>query len=223
MSNIRLFSYTQPAEEFREHFSTASELIAFCARVSNPANQYNNETSDKLIDYLQEHKHWSPFEMAHATLEITTTRDISHQIIRHRSFAFQEFSQRYANPVKELEFWYSEARLQDSKNRQNSIETEDKELHRMWMEYQAKVIDTATEAYHWAVSNGLAKEVARKVLPEGLTVTRLYMSGSIRSWIHYVEVRSDPSTQKEHREIAVNVAKAIAKIFPMEQYVHEQA
>lgn len=219
---VKLVGYTQPAEEFKEDFSSAKELIAFCARVSNPSNQFNTDTADKLLKYLLKHKHFSPFEMASATIEIETTRDIARQILRHRSFAFQEFSQRYADPTKDLSFVIRQARLQDAKNRQNSINldlttTEHRELSRIWMEKQQDVIRAATEAYTWAVTNGIAKEQARVVLPEGNTMSRLYMQGTIRSFIHYIEVRKDESTQAEHRDIAIAVANAISKIFDYEQ------
>jgi thymidylate synthase (FAD) len=215
---VKLVGYTQPAEEFKDDFNSAKELIAFCARVSNPSNQFNNDTADKLLKYLLKHKHFSPFEMASATIEIETTRDIARQILRHRSFAFQEFSQRYADPVEDLSFMVRQARLQDTKNRQNSIvldltNPEHREINKLWFEKQQEVIRTATAAYTWAVTNGIAKEQARVVLPEGNTMSRLYMQGSIRSFIHYVEVRSDQSTQAEHREIALAVAQAISKIF----------
>ena len=217
---VKLVGYTQPSEEFKEHFSNAKELIAFCSRVSNPSNQYNNETADKLINYLLKHKHFSPLEMASITLEVETTRDIARQFLRHRSFTFQEFSQRYADPTKDLDFVIREARLQDNKNRQNSIILEDsaenRELQRLWNEQQQAVIRAAKQAYTWAISNGIAKEQARCVLPEGNMGSRLYVQGSIRSWIHYIEVRTDPSTQKEHRELAMEIAKVIAKIFPVE-------
>lgn len=215
---VKLVGYTQPAEEFKDDFNSAKELIAFCARVSNPSNQFNNDTADKLLKYLLKHKHFSPFEMASATIEIETTRDIARQILRHRSFAFQEFSQRYADPVEDLSFVLREARLQDTKNRQNSIvvdtDTEDNRfLIAEWNRRQQQVIDLAKENYKWAVEAGIAKEQARAVLPEGNTMSRLYMQGTIRSFIHYVEVRSDQSTQAEHREIALAVAQAISKIF----------
>jgi len=222
--NVRLVSFTAPCIDDLPLDSDVLDLIAFCARVSNPSNQLNTGTSDKLIEYLIKHKHWSPFEMADATLEIETTRDISHQIIRHRSFSFQEFSQRYADPTQALDFEFSEARLQDTKNRQNSIETDDMDLHDGWRTLQQETLNTALKAYEWAIERGIAKEVARKVLPEGLTQTRLYMKGSIRSWLHYLEVRTDPSTQKEHREVALACAQAIAEIFPMIQNsVHSDA
>lgn len=217
---VKLVGYTQPSEEFKEHFSNAKELVAFCSRVSNPSNQYNNETADKLINYLLKHKHFSPLEMCSATIEVETTRDIARQFLRHRSFSFQEYSQRYADPTKDLDFVIREARLQDSKNRQNSIELDDsldnRELQRLWNEQQQEVIRAAKKAYIWAVTNGIAKEQARSVLPEGNTISRLYVHGTLRSWIHYIEVRTDPSTQKEHRELAMEIAKVIAKIFPVE-------
>lgn len=220
-TKVKLVGYTQPSEEFKDKFKSAKELIAFCARVSNPSNQLNNETSDKLLKYLLKNKHFSPFEMASATIEIETTRDIARQILRHRSFAFQEFSQRYADPVKDLTFVIRGARLQDTKNRQNSIDldltnAEHREINRIWAEKQQEVIRTATEAYTWAVSSGVAKEQARAVLPEGNTMSRLYMQGTIRSFIHYIEVRKDESTQSEHRDIALAVAQAICKIFDYE-------
>ena len=219
---VKLVGYTQPSEEFKDEFKSAKELIAFCARVSNPSNQFNNDTADKLLKYLLKHKHFSPFEMASATIEIETTRDIARQILRHRSFAFQEFSNRYADPTKELGFIIREARLQDNKNRQNSINldltnTEHREINRIWTEKQQDVIRAAKEAYRWAVTNGIAKEQARAVLPEGNTMSRLYMQGTIRSFIHYIEVRKDESTQAEHRDIAIAVAGAISKIFDYEQ------
>lgn len=218
---VKLVGYTQPAEDFKEDFSSAKELIAFCARVSNPSNQFNNDTADKLLKYLLKHKHFSPFEMASATIEIETTRDIARQILRHRSFAFQEFSQRYADPVKDLAFVIRDARLQDTKNRQNSIsldmQTDDhRRLAWQWENQQKRVIEAASEAYRWAVEHGIAKEQARAVLPEGNTMSRLYMQGTIRSFIHYIEVRKDESTQAEHREIALAVADAISKVFNLE-------
>lgn len=209
----KIVGYTQPSEEFKEQFSDIKELVAFCARVSNPSNQYNNETADKLLKYLAKHKHWSPFEMASVTMEIETTRDIARQMLRHRSFSFQEFSQRYADPTKDLDFVLREARLQDTKNRQNSLEVSDLELMQMWDEKQQDVIRAAKEAYTWAVTNGIAKEQARVVLPEGNTKSRLYVQGTIRSWVHYCEVRTDASTQKEHRVLAQKIAEAIAVIF----------
>ena len=214
---IRLVSYTQPTEEFKtEGLENVQDLIAFCAKVSNPSAQINKETSERLIKYLIKHQHWSPLEMANAVLEIDTTRDIAHQIVRHRSFAFQEFSQRYADPAEQGEiFEYSEARLQDQKNRQNSITTDDKDLQVWWDMQQKHVAEVAKVIYENAIEKGIAKEQARKVLPEGLTKTRLYMNGTIRSWVHYIELRSANGTQKEHMDIAVACAKAISEIFPL--------
>jgi thymidylate synthase (FAD) len=212
---VRLISYTQPVDEIKNQgINDALELVAFCARVSNPSNQYNSESAEKLVRYLVKHKHWSPLEMVDATLEIETTRDITHQIIRHRSFSFQEFSQRYADPTKDMQFVTREARLQDNKNRQNSIETDNTDLKNWWLKAQLEVWGTADLVYREAINAGIAKEQARAVLPEGLTTSRIYMKGSIRSWLHYIEVRTDPSTQKEHREVALECAKEIAKIFP---------
>lgn len=191
------------------------ELVAFCARVSNPSNQNNTQTSQKLISYLVRNKHWSPLEMASACLEIETTRDIARQILRHRSFSFQEFSQRYANPTQDLGFVNREARLQDTKNRQNSIETEDKILHKEWELKQWLLTNQVKDAYNWAISNGIAKEQARAVLPEGLTVSRLYMQGTLRSWVHYIDLRSANGTQLEHQQIAMDCAKALEPVFPM--------
>jgi thymidylate synthase (FAD) len=219
--NVRLVSYSRPTEEFAEHGITdAQELIAYCARVSNPSNQFNTETSEKLIRYLIKNAHWSPLEMVSACMEITTTRDIARQILRHRSFSFQEFSQRYANPVEDLNFVIREARLQDPRNRQNSVEldlsdAEQRELGRLWEEKQQAIIRASREAYTWAVSNGIAKEQARAVLPEGNTESRLYMNGTLRSWIHYIELRASNGTQKEHMEIARACAETISKVFPM--------
>ena len=213
---VKLVSYSTPTEEFlNEGIDNAQELVAFCARVSNPSNQLNTETSEKLMKYLIKNAHWSPLEMVSACLEIETTRDIARQILRHRSFSFQEFSQRYANPVKDLEFVTREARLQDLKNRQNSIENDDEEISNMWIEKQEHLINEARETYNWAIENGIAKEQARAVLPEGNTVSRMYMNGTLRSWIHYIELRSGNGTQKEHMEIAVACAEVITKIFPM--------
>ena len=212
--NVKLISYSQPFGD-NEELKTAQDLIAFCARVSNPSNQTNTETSDKLIRYLIKHKHWSPLEMVSACLEIETTRDIARQILRHRSFSFQEFSQRYADPTKDLDFVLREARLQDTKNRQNSIEADNPALQAFWQTQQQNVINAAKSAYEWAIQNGIAKEQARAVLPEGLTVSRLYMNGTLRSWVHFIELRSENGTQKEHRQIAVECAKVIAKVFPM--------
>ena len=200
------------------------EEVAMMARVSNPSNQHNNETSEKLVKYLIKHAHWSPFEMCSITLEINTTRDIAHQIVRHRSFAFQEFSQRYADPAAMgYPFEIRETRLQDEKNRQNSVETDDILLNQHWIQQQKRVTDIANYAYKWAIENGIAKEQARTVLPEGLTKTRLYMAGTLRSWIHYIDVRSTPGTQKEHMEIARECAYVINPMFPMiKDFVHEQ-
>ena len=190
------------------------ELVAYCARVSNPSNQNTTDTSERLIKYLIKNKHWSPFEMASLCLEITTTRDIARQILRHRSFSFQEFSQRYADPIKSLNMTVREARLQDTKNRQNSIELFDDKIQREWASKQEDVWKVCEGAYKWAIENGLAKEVSRSVLPEGLMESKLYMHGTIRSWIHYIEIRTDPSTQKEHREIARMCASEVGKYFP---------
>ena len=214
---VRLVSYSQPALHFlAKDIDDAQDLIAFCARVSNPANQMNTETSEKLLKYLAKHKHWSPFEMVNACLEIDTTRDIAHQIVRHRSFSFQEFSQRYANPQDMQEaFTYREPRLQDTKNRQNSIEVQDTQLEMDWGHWQKKVIETSKQAYDWAIREGIAKEQARVVLPEGLTKTRLYMNGTLRSWVHYIELRGENGTQKEHMEIAHECAKVISEVFPL--------
>ena len=215
---VKLVSYSKPTEEFlNEGIDNAQELVAFCARVSNPSNQLNTETSEKLIKYLIKNAHWSPLEMVSACLEIETTRDIARQILRHRSFSFQEFSQRYANPVKDLEFVTREARLQDLKNRQNSIENEDEEISNIWIEKQENIINEAKQTYNWAIENGIAKEQARAVLPEGNTVSRMYMNGTLRSWVHYIELRSGNGTQKEHMEIALACAEVIAKIFPMSE------
>jgi len=193
---------------------TVDEFIAYVARVSNPSNQMNIVTAPKLLKYLAKHKHWSPFEMISICMEITTTRDIARQILRHRSFSFQEFSQRYADPTQDMGFVTREARLQDTKNRQNSIETDDESLSEMWEEMQRHLTTKSKETYQWAIENGIAKEQARAVLPEGLIISRLYMAGSLRSWIHYAEVRTDVATQKEHREIALMAWDEIIKIFP---------
>ena len=214
---VKLISYSKAPDELG--LEDCQELIAYCARVSNPSNQMNMETSEKLIKYLIKHAHWSPLEMVSACLEINTTRDIAHQVVRHRSFAFQEFSQRYANPAEFGEMFVTrEARLQDTKNRQNSIELSDEsELHHDWAAKQQEVIDKATQVYNWAIDNGIAKEQARVVLPEGNTKTRLYMNGTLRSWIHYIELRGANGTQKEHMDIAHACAKVIADIFPLAQ------
>ena len=216
--NVKLLSYSQPTEEFRDlGLTDAQELIAYCARVSNPSNQLNTDTSEKLIRYLVKHAHWSPLEMVSACVEITTTRDIARQILRHRSFSFQEFSQRYADPTRDLNFVTREARLQDSKNRQNSVEVEDQQLQNEWFRAQQRVIYAAQREYEWAIKNGIAKEQARAVLPEGLIESRLYMNGTLRSWIHFIELRSGNGTQKEHQLIALACARAIAAIFPMSE------
>ena len=215
---VKLISYSQPTEEMiAEGLTDAQELVAFCARVSNPSNQMNKETSEKLIKYLIKHQHWSPLEMVSACMEIETTRDIAHQIVRHRSFSFQEFSQRYANPAEYGDqFVTSEARLQDTKNRQNSIEIDNEsDLQYEWELQQQKVIDVSKEVYEWAIGNGIAKEQARVVLPEGNTKTRLYMNGTIRSWVHYIDLRGANGTQKEHMEIAHACAKVVATVFPI--------
>ena len=213
---VKLVSHSKPSREIAsEGLYDMQELIAFCARVSNPANQFNTGTSDKLIKYLINNKHWSPLEMVSVCLEIETTRDIARQMLRHRSFSFQEFSQRYADPTKDLDFVLREARLQDTKNRQNSITTEDLQLQAFWQQQQIRVINAAKEAYAWAIDNGIAKEQARAVLPEGNTVSRLYMNGTLRSWIHYIELRAENGTQKEHRDIAVQCGIVIAEVFPL--------
>jgi thymidylate synthase (FAD) len=221
--DVRLVSYSRPNKEFESvGIEDAQDLVAFCARVSNPANQSNTETSERLIRYLIRNQHWSPLEMVSACCEITTTRDIARQILRHRSFSFQEFSQRYADPTAELSqaFVLREARFQDTKNRQNSIEFDsDDEQQRLlaieWERAQKRVLFAVEHEYAWAIKNGIAKEQARAVLPEGLTVSRLYMNGTLRSWIHYCELRSENGTQKEHMEIAKMIAKVISEIFPM--------
>ena len=214
--NVKLVSYSQPTEEFANNgIDDVQELIAYCARVSNPSNQLNTETSEKLINYLVKHAHWSPLEMVSACVEIETTRDIARQILRHRSFSFQEFSQRYADPTKDLDFVTREARLQDTKNRQNSIETSDAELSAWWDAQQKFIIDQVKRIYAEAVARGIAKEQARAILPEGNTVSRLYMNGTLRSWIHFIELRSANGTQKEHQLVALACAKAITAIFPM--------
>ena len=220
---IQLVSYSQPTQEFADQgVADAQELIAYCARVSNPANQLNTETSERLIKYLVRHQHWSPLEMVSACMEITTTRDIARQILRHRSFSFQEFSQRYADPTQELDeaFVLREARFQDAKNRQNSVELDlSDEQQRLiafeWERAQRRVLFSVKQEYSWAIKNGIAKEQARAVLPEGLTISRMYMNGTLRSWIHYIELRAANGTQKEHMEIARACAEAITAIFPM--------
>lgn len=215
---VKLISYSKPSREmYSEGLQDAQELIAFCARVSNPSNQLNMQTSEKLIKYLVKHKHWSPLEMVSACLEITTTRDIARQILRHRSFSFQEFSQRYADPTKDLNFIIREARLQDPKNRQNSVPNENPAVAAWWEERQKRVIREASEAYKWAIDNGIAKEQARAVLPEGLIESRLYMNGTLRSWVHFIELRSANGTQLEHQLVAKECAKVISEIFPLMQ------
>jgi thymidylate synthase (FAD) len=215
---VNLVSYSQPTQDFKNDLDNVQDLIAFCARVSNPSNQMNKETNEKLIKYLIKHAHWSPLEMVSACLEIQTTRDIAHQIVRHRSFAFQEFSQRYANPEDQGDmFEYSEARLQDPKNRQNSIQTDDAALQLDWLHAQMRIAHLAKKEYDWAIKKGIAKEQARKVLPEGITKTTLYMNGSLRSWVHYIELRGANGTQQEHMDIAHACAKVIAEIFPLVQ------
>jgi thymidylate synthase (FAD) len=220
---VKLLSYSQPTEDFRQqNIDDALDLVAYCARVSNPANQFNTETSEKLIKYLIKHQHWSPLEMVSACLEITTTRDIARQILRHRSFSFQEFSQRYADPTAELDeaFVIREARFQDTKNRQNSVDfdMEDDQQRLLaieWERAQKRVLYAVKKEYQWAIDNGIAKEQARAVLPEGLTVSRMYMNGTIRSWIHYIMLRKENGTQKEHMDIARACGQVIANIFPM--------
>jgi thymidylate synthase (FAD) len=221
--NVKLLSYSQPTESFRSQgVDDAQELIAYCARVSNPANQFNTDTSERLIRYLIKHQHWSPLEMVSACMEIVTTRDIARQILRHRSFSFQEFSQRYADPTAELDeaFVLREARFQDTKNRQNSVDFDmtdeaQKLLAYEWERAQKRVLYAVKKEYKWAIDNGIAKEQARAVLPEGLTVSRMYMNGTLRSWIHYIELRASNGTQKEHMDIARACAQAITAIFPM--------
>ena len=221
--NVKLLSYSQPTKEFAEQgIGDAQELIAYCARVSNPSNQFNTETSEKLIKYLVKHQHWSPLEMVSACIEIKTTRDIARQILRHRSFSFQEFSQRYADPTAELDeaFVLREARFQDTKNRQNSVELDmadeaQKLIAIEWERAQKRVLFSVKQEYSWAIKNGIAKEQARAVLPEGLTISRLYMNGTLRSWVHFIELRSANGTQKEHQEVAKACASVIASVFPM--------
>ena len=220
---VKLVSYSQATEELESDFGSeldVQDLVAYCARVSNPSNQLNTETNERLINYLIQHQHWSPLEMVSACLEIETTRDIARQMLRHRSFSFQEFSQRYADPTRDLDFVIRETRLQDTKNRQNSIELdltdpEHRELNKMWRERQYQLIKLARETYGWAVTNGIAKEQARAVLPEGNTVSRLYMNGTLRSWIHYIQLRAANGTPLEHQEIALACAAVITQIFPM--------
>ena len=211
---VRLIGYTQPPENL-VGLDDLQDIVAYCARVSNPSNQINSETAPKLLDYLIKHKHWSPFEMCSATLEVETTRDIARQFLRHRSFSFQEFSQRYADINSfDSSFVIRDARLQDQKNRQNSIENNDKKLSLEWEAKQTKVIKEAKAAYDWAIKNGIAKEQARAVLPEGNTISKLYVNGTLRSWIHYIELRSANGTQLEHMELAREIGQVITKIFP---------
>jgi thymidylate synthase (FAD) len=212
---VRLISYSQPPPNLDENQPTESleNIVAYCARVSNPSNQNNTKTNERLITYLIDHQHWSPLEMVNICLEIETTRDIARQILRHRSFSFQEFSQRYA--VADLGFEYKEARLQDTKNRQNSIECQNLKLEEEWENIQEHVSEITETAYKWALENGIAKEQARAVLPEGMTISRMYVNGTLRSWVHYIKLRSGNGTQKEHREIAIECAKIIEPIFPM--------
>lgn len=214
--DVKLVSYSKPSRQFYdEGLADVQDLIAFCARVSNPSNQFNSGTSEKLIKYLIKHQHWSPLEMVSACMEITTTRDIARQILRHRSFSFQEFSQRYADPTQDLDFVVREARLQDQKNRQNSVEVDDPELQSWWDAEQKFIIENVKRIYSQAIEKGIAKEQARAILPEGNTVSRMYMNGTLRSWIHFIELRSGNGTQKEHREVALECAKVISEIFPM--------
>ena len=224
--NVKLISHSEPAGEMPADIDDMQQLVAFCARVSNPSNQTNTETSEKLIRYLINHKHWSPLEMVSACLEIETTRDIARQILRHRSFSFQEFSQRYADPTKDLSFVLREPRLQDPKNRQNSVEIHgwtlgEQNLMEEWKRKQEDVLREVVHAYEWAIKNGIAKEQARAVLPEGLTVSRLYANGTLRSWIHYIDLRDGNGTQKEHAEIAKACAEVIAKVFPIIKSIRE--
>ena len=213
MNTAKIIGITKPHGIWMDHLKP-DELIAYVARVSNPSNQMNTETAPKLLRYLAKHKHWSPFEMVNIVMEIETTRDIARQILRHRSFSFQEFSQRYADPTKDLGFELREARLQDMKNRQNSIETDDESLQEQWDDYQSALLDEARIAYTWAIQNGIAKEQARAVLPEGLTVSRMYMNGTLRSWIHYCELRMANGTQKEHQLVAKSAWEQIINEFP---------
>lgn len=220
---VKLISYSKPSRDlYDQGLYDMQELVAFCARISNPTNQFSAATSEKLIKYLVKHQHWSPLEMVSVCIEVETTRDIARQMLRHRSFSFQEFSQRYADPTKDLDFVLRDARLQDTKNRQNSVETDDFVLMTQWKQEQQKVIMAAQDAYNWAIERGIAKEQARCVLPEGNTVSRLYMNGTLRSWIHYIQLRSANGTQKEHIEIAKACAHVIAEIFPLTtQFVSE--
>jgi thymidylate synthase (FAD) len=214
--SVKLVSYSRVPETVDySDIADMKDLVAYCARVSNPSNQNNKDTSEKLIQYLIKHKHWSPLEMVSVCLEIETTRDIARQILRHRSFSFQEFSQRYADPVKELQFIRRGARLQDPKNRQNSIEAAPIDVQDHWDMKQQEVIKLCKEVYQWAIDKGIAKEQARSVLPEGLTMSRMYMNGTLRSWVHYIELRSANGTQREHMDIAKQCAVEVAKVFPL--------
>lgn len=219
MFNVKLISYSQPAEG-SELTNDLLQLVAYCARVSNPGNQNNEQTAEKLVKYLIKHKHWSPLEMVSVCLEIDTTRDIARQILRHRSFTFQEFSQRYADPTEDLSFVTREARLQDNKNRQNSIDIPmEDSINYVWESYQEVIIERCKQAYKWAIEAGIAKEQARAVLPEGLTKSRMYVNGTLRSWIHYMDLRSGNGTQKEHAEIAKACAEVIYKLFPVDDVI----
>jgi thymidylate synthase (FAD) len=219
MFNVRVVSYSRPVDDEKLN-DDLIQLVAYCARVSNPGNQHNNETAEKLIKYLIKNKHWSPLEMANVCMEIETTRDIARQILRHRSFSFQEFSQRYADPTQDLSFTTRPARLQDTKNRQNSIEIPmEDSINHIWESYQEVIIERCKHAYEWAIQAGIAKEQARAVLPEGLTMSRMYVNGTLRSWIHYIQLRSENGTQKEHIDIAKACAEAIYQIFPLDDVI----
>lgn len=222
---VKLISHSKPSDEFysKTGMESLEDLVAYCARVSNPNNQQNVQTAKKLIKYLIKNQHWSPLEMVHVCLEIETTRDIARQILRHRSFSFQEFSQRYADPTKNLTFELREARIQDLTNRQNSIPNTDLTLDDLWRIKQNRIVSETTEAYNWAVENGIAKEVARAVLPEGIVLSRIYMAGTLRSWLHYILLRSANGTQKEHMEIAQECAKVISEIFPITKELLEES
>ena len=219
MFNVRVVSYSRPVDDEKLN-DDLIQLVAYCARVSNPGNQHNNETAEKLIKYLIKNKHWSPLEMANVCMEIETTRDIARQILRHRSFSFQEFSQRYADPTQDLSFTTRPARLQDTKNRQNSIEIPmEDSINHIWESYQEVIIERCKHAYEWAIQAGIAKEQARAVLPEGLTMSRMYVNGTLRSWIHYIQLQSENGTQKEHIDIAKACAEAIYQIFPLDDVI----
>jgi thymidylate synthase (FAD) len=216
MNTAKIIAVTQPliTDPKTNYAIEIDEFVAYVARVSNPGNQHNHLSAPKLLRYLAKHRHWSPFEMVDIVMEINTTRDIGRQVLRHRSFSFQEFSQRYADPTKEMGFVCRDARLQDMKNRQNSIETDDKELITEWIKRQAKLIEDARDQYNWAIENSIAKEQARAILPEGLILSRMYMKGSLRSWIHYCKIRTGIETQKEHREIALDAWYEVTRVFP---------